>query len=75
MPRGTTAARRIGEYLGGVDDPALHAALEAALKAPKARALVAGVLAHSPFLTAIAVDDPAHLAPASPKRPRPVSRG
>ena len=33
MPKGATVARRIGEYLDGVDDPALQAALEAALKA------------------------------------------
>ncbi|MDP3544581.1 MAG: bifunctional [glutamine synthetase] adenylyltransferase/[glutamine synthetase]-adenylyl-L-tyrosine phosphorylase [Phreatobacter sp.] len=62
MPKGATAVRRVAEFLGGVDDAALRASLEAALKAPKARAVVAGVLAHSPFLTAIAVDDPGHLA-------------
>ncbi len=61
MPKGATAAKRLGEFLDGVDDPGVRAGLEAALKAAKPRALVAGILAHSPFLTAIAVDDPAHL--------------
>ncbi len=62
MPKGATAAKRIGEFLDGVDDPAMRAGLESLLKTPKPRALFAGVLAHSPFLTAIAVNDPAHLA-------------
>jgi len=62
MPRGATAAKRIAEYRDGIDDAAVRLLLEPALKAPKARALVAGILAHSPFLTAIAMDDPGHLA-------------
>jgi len=62
MPRGAMASKRIAEYRDGIDDAAVRSLLEPALKAPKARALVAGILAHSPFLTAIAMDDPGHLA-------------
>ncbi|MGQ3357041.1 MAG: bifunctional [glutamine synthetase] adenylyltransferase/[glutamine synthetase]-adenylyl-L-tyrosine phosphorylase [Phreatobacter sp.] len=61
LPKGATAARRIAGFLEGVDDPVLRAALDQMLKAPKPRALVAGVLAHSPFLAGIATHDPAHL--------------
>ena len=61
LPKGESAAKRIAAFLDGVEDAAVREGLASLLKAPKARALVAGILVHSPFLAGIATHHPAHL--------------
>ena len=64
LPKGASAAKLLAAYLAGIDDAEVAAGLEACVKAPKVRALVAGILAHSPFLTSIARHDPGFLLAA-----------
>jgi glutamate-ammonia-ligase adenylyltransferase len=61
MPKGVGAARVLAAYLDAVEEESVRGALVAITKPAKAKALVAGVLAHSPFLAGIARDDPGHL--------------
>ncbi|PTM60634.1 bifunctional [glutamine synthetase] adenylyltransferase/[glutamine synthetase]-adenylyl-L-tyrosine phosphorylase [Phreatobacter oligotrophus] len=61
LPKGESAAKRIAAFLDGVEDAAVREGLASLLKAPKVRALVAGILVHSPFLAGIATHHPAHL--------------
>ncbi|MFN3854465.1 MAG: bifunctional [glutamine synthetase] adenylyltransferase/[glutamine synthetase]-adenylyl-L-tyrosine phosphorylase [Phreatobacter sp.] len=58
LPKGMAASRLIGSFLAEIGDRALAGELEAALKPAKVRALVAGILAHSPFLAGIAAHRP-----------------
>ncbi|MFX7768382.1 hypothetical protein ABTK15_20465, partial [Acinetobacter baumannii] len=58
LPRGVGGAKLLSGFLGAVEDRGLAGELEQILKAPKPHAVVAGVLAHSPFLTAIATHEP-----------------
>ncbi|WP_164178725.1 hypothetical protein, partial [Stenotrophomonas maltophilia] len=58
LPQGVGAAKLLSSFLGALADRAVAGQLELILKAPKPRAVVAGVLAHSPFLTAIATHEP-----------------
>ncbi|MBN8939958.1 MAG: bifunctional [glutamine synthetase] adenylyltransferase/[glutamine synthetase]-adenylyl-L-tyrosine phosphorylase [Rhizobiales bacterium] len=58
LPQGVGAAKLLSSFLGAVEDRAVAGELELILKAAKPRAVVAGVLAHSPFLTAIATHEP-----------------
>ncbi|WP_252511105.1 bifunctional [glutamine synthetase] adenylyltransferase/[glutamine synthetase]-adenylyl-L-tyrosine phosphorylase [Phreatobacter aquaticus] len=69
LPKGMTAAKLLAGYLAGIDDANAVAGLETCFKAPKARALVAGILAHSPFLTSIARHDPLFLLSALDEPP------
>lgn len=61
LPKGASAAKLVNGFLDTVEAEDVRAGLAAALKAPKVRALVAGLLAHSPFLGAIATHHPDHL--------------
>ena len=61
MPKGVTAAKMLAAYLDSVEDESVRSELAAATRPAKAKALVAGVLAHSPFLSGIARNDPGHL--------------
>jgi glutamate-ammonia-ligase adenylyltransferase len=61
MPKGVTATRALAALLDGIDDAGVREALAAATKPAKTKALVAGMLAHSPFLSGIARDNPGHL--------------
>lgn len=58
LPKGVTAAKLVAAYLAAIEDRSLAAELDGLLKPAKARAVVAGILAHSPFLTAIATHEP-----------------
>ncbi|WP_439573548.1 bifunctional [glutamine synthetase] adenylyltransferase/[glutamine synthetase]-adenylyl-L-tyrosine phosphorylase [Phreatobacter sp.] len=58
LPKGAAASRLLADYLGGIEDRAVAAELEKVLKPARVRALVAGILAHSPFLSAIATHRP-----------------
>jgi glutamate-ammonia-ligase adenylyltransferase len=64
MPKGEGAAKRLAGFMETVKDAALVEALTTVMKAPKARALVAGLLAHSPFLGTIARHQPEALLAA-----------
>ncbi|WP_170182008.1 bifunctional [glutamine synthetase] adenylyltransferase/[glutamine synthetase]-adenylyl-L-tyrosine phosphorylase [Phreatobacter stygius] len=61
LPKGVGGAKLIGAFLGAIEDRAVAGELGVILKAPKPRAVVAGLLAHSPFLTAIATHEPEFL--------------
>jgi glutamate-ammonia-ligase adenylyltransferase len=69
LPKGASAAKLLAGYLAGIDDLGARIGLEACFKAPKARGLVAGILAHSPFLTGIARHDPQFLLAALSEPP------
>jgi [glutamine synthetase] adenylyltransferase / [glutamine synthetase]-adenylyl-L-tyrosine phosphorylase len=61
LPKGAAASRLVGAFLGAVEDRAVAGDLERLLEEPRVRAVVAGILAHSPFLKTIAAHEPEFL--------------